>query len=112
MFTRSKPQPALSQEPVALAAASPTPSIRELPYLELKALHAAVSELLAQRETEERQTFKADFLNKMAEYGMTLDDFKQKTKEKKKRDTKPKYQHPDDASMQWRQAAGVDAGAS
>ena len=103
MFTRSKPQPALPESPATLAAAPQTPTIRDLPYLELKRLHEDIGVLLAQQEAEARQMFKADFIAKMHEYGMSLGDFKptKAKKERKKSAVPVKYRDPDNTENSW-----------
>jgi DNA-binding protein H-NS len=90
-------------QPAEKLAAESTAVNLDLSYLELKALHAEIGELLAQRETEARQMFKADFIAKMHEYGMSLDDLKPEKpkKERKTRDLPVKYRDPDNPENTW-----------
>lgn len=97
MFTRSKPQPALPQPPEELAKRAPPPHIEELSYAELKAFYEQVAAILTRRETQERDDFKRDCIERMSELGLTLDDLKPEKpkKERKPRETKPKYRNPE-----------------
>ncbi len=100
MFTRQRPQPAY---PEAHPRPTPEPekqqekSIHDLSFLELKAFHEHVGQILAERAAQARQAFREDFLAKLSDYGMSLDDFKPEPpkKERKKRELKAKYRHPE-----------------
>lgn len=103
MFTRPKPQPALPQSPEALAKETSQPSIHELSFAELKAFHHHVGEVLAAKEHQARLDFKRDFVDKMQELGITLDDLKPEKpkKERKNRETVIKYRDPDNTDNTW-----------
>ena len=96
MFSRQKPMPAMPESPEALANAGPT-SIHDLSISELRALQTEIASLLAQKDSQARQDFKRDFIDRMSEFGLTIDDLKPEKakKERKKRETKPKYMNPD-----------------
>jgi len=103
VFTRSRPQPALLEEPAKPTQATVQKSIDELSFSELKAFHEHVGTVLAQRLIQARETFRVDFIDRMSALGLTLDDLRQEKpkKERKPRETKARYQHPDDASLLW-----------
>ena len=101
MFRRSKPQPDLPQKPEELAKQEI--SIDDLSFLELKKFHDHVGAVLAERATQARQTFREDFLAKLTDYGMSLDDFKPEPpkKERKKRVITIKYRDPENTDNSW-----------
>ena len=96
MFTkRPPPLPDLPKKPEEFAKEHKETSINDLSFLELKAFHEHVGAVLTERATQARQTFREDFLSKLTDYGMSLDDFKPEPpkKERKKREVKAKYRH-------------------
>jgi DNA-binding protein H-NS len=97
MFTRAKPLPDLPKKPEEYVKENQEKSIHDLPLSDLKAFHDQVGTVLAQRTAQAREDFRKDFLSKLDLYGMCLDDLRPQPekKERKKREVKPKYRHPE-----------------
>ena len=72
--------------------------IARMSYLELKDLRARVDAHMELQFSEARQAFQSDFLAKMDEFGLTIDDLKPK---RKKREAKVKYRDPDNPDNVW-----------
>ena len=66
-------------------------------------MQSDIAALLAQKEAQARVDFKRDFVDRMSELGLTLDDLRPEKpkKERKKREAKPKYRHPYDPALTW-----------
>jgi len=102
MFGRRKPVPALP--PPEIPAQTPTAaSIHDLSIAELRALQTEIVALLAQKEAQARLDFKREFLDRMIELNLTLDDLKpEKPKaERKKRDLPIRYRDPENPENTW-----------
>jgi len=72
--------------------------IARMSYLELKELRDKVDAELAKQYDQARSAFQHDFLVKMQEFGLTIDDLKPK---RRKRSVKIKYRNPDNPEQTW-----------
>lgn len=102
MFGRRKPVPAVPQPEIPAQTPAPA-SIRDLSVGELRALQTEIVALLAQKEAQARLDFKREFLDRMIELNLTLDDLKpEKPKtERKKRDLPIRYRDPENPENTW-----------
>ena len=93
MFGKKKP---MTQE------ARPANDITGMSYLELKALRETIDASIASQYEQARENFQRDFLDKMADFNLKIEDFaKKQKKERKKREVKVKYQDPDNPENSW-----------
>ena len=75
-------------------------NLDHLSYSQLKELHAQVDLLMQAQFSEAQESFRRDFLDKMEEFGLTIDDLIEKRAkkargEKKKREVRAKYRDPE-----------------
>lgn len=81
------------------AALSPTDfDLAAMSYLDLKELRARVDAAMQAQFAEARAAFQRDFLAKMAEFGLSIDDMKPK---RKRRAATVRYRDPEDPDNTW-----------
>ena len=90
MFWKQRNEPALP----ATAAFD----IARMSYLDLKELRDRVDAEMARQFEEARESFRRDFLLKMQDFGLSLDDFKPK---RRARAVTVRYRDPEDPSQTW-----------
>lgn len=90
MFWKKKIEP-------TLPATAPF-DIARMSYVDLKELRARIDAEMAQQFDQARESFQRDFLQKMEEFGLSIEDFKPK---RKKRSVTVRYRDPEYPDRTW-----------
>lgn len=103
MFGRRKPQPALPQPPEVIAQEPAPFRLHDLSIGELRTLQTEIAALLTEKEAQARIDFKREFVDRMGELGLTLDDLRpeRQKKERKKRDLTVRFRDPENPENTW-----------